>query len=104
MKSHFDSILRKDNFNIKTSFPLGKTGSKELIDLFRQLEGKNIFKEKKIDLNILDSILQKRHLIIHQDRDPGLSEYEVLKYQFYLKELSKEIEKYINKFIKKIAT
>ena len=33
-----------DNLHIKTSFPLGRTGKTELLDLFKQIEGKeNIF-------------------------------------------------------------
>ncbi len=100
--SHFSPNLNQSTFMIKTKYPIGKTGSQELIDLFLQIEGKDIFEGKKIDINILDSILQKRHLIIHQDLDPGLSEYEVLKYQLYLKNLSSLIENYINHFIKKV--
>lgn len=74
-----------DNLKIKTSFPLGRTGKKELLDLFKQIEGKkNIFADdcgnEEIDLNQLDSLLLTRHLIIHQDRfqqtDTKIKEYE----------------------------
>lgn len=63
-----------DALVMRTSFPLGRTGKDELLNLFKQVDGKtNIFidsdtQEEVIDLNQLDSLLLTRHLIIHQDR------------------------------------
>ena len=63
-----------DNLSMRTSFPLGRTGKDELLNLFKQIDGNpNIFinqdtQDEQIDLNQLDSLLLTRHLIIHQDR------------------------------------
>ena len=75
-----------NSLNFKTSFPLGKTGKQELLDLFKQIEGnENIFlnedipEEEIIDLEKLNALLLTRHLIIHQDRfnetDVTIKEY-----------------------------
>lgn len=99
MKKHCDcleSIL--EEFEINTKFPLGKTGTIELIDLFRQLDGRNIF-ENKIDLNTLDSLLNLRHNIIHQDATPALTETVATGYQLYVKNVCQFIDKYLNGYL-----
>ncbi len=89
-----------DNLHIKTSFPLGRTGKTELLDLFKQIEGKeNIFMgengEEIIDLNQLDSLLLTRHLIIHQDRF-NQTENKVEEYNEYIREVVLYCDNYLN--------
>ncbi|KKL12204.1 hypothetical protein LCGC14_2538100 [marine sediment metagenome] len=62
----------------------------------------NIFDNDEIDINTLDGILLKRHLVIHLDRDPGLTDLEVLNYQHYLREMCKYIDGYLNKVLNEI--
>ena len=63
----------EESFMFKTKFPLGKTGKSELVDLFSQIDGDQapFGSFDKDDFNKLDSVLQTRHLIIHQDRFIG---------------------------------
>ena len=63
----------EESFMFKTKFPLGKTGKSELVDLFSQIDGDQAPFDNfgKDDFNKLDSVLQTRHLIIHQDRFTG---------------------------------
>lgn len=99
MKKHCDcseSIL--EEFEINTKFPLGKTGTTELIDLFKQLDGRNIF-ENKIDLKTLDSLLNLRHNIIHQDATPALTETVVTEHQLYVKQVCQTIDEYLNGYL-----
>ncbi len=96
MRSHFIDSSVEDLFLVQTKFPLGKTGQKELVDLFSQIEGKNIFESSAIDLNILDSILLLRHLIIHQDRASELTDGKTIEYLRYLKDLGMFIDQYLH--------
>lgn len=100
---HFSNHKVNDNLFMKVKFPLGKTGKNELIDLFSQIEGKNIFEDANFDINEIDGLLQKRHLIIHQDIYPGITEGDILKYQHYLKNIAKYIDSFMRKFIKDIG-
>ena len=102
LQRHFKKGNIDNSFEIDTSFPLGKTGSNELISLFKQINGMNIFDNDEIDINTLDGILLKRHLVIHLDRDPGLTDLEVLNYQHYLREMCKYIDGYLNKVLNEI--
>jgi hypothetical protein len=95
LRNHYESGPIDECIKINTAFPLGKTGSNELIQLFQQIEGQNIFDTVKVDINVLDGILLKRHLIIHQDRDPSLTDNEVLKYQDYLVNMCQYIDDYL---------
>ena len=63
----------EESFMFKTKFPLGKTGKIELIELLSQIDGNPSPFDgfAKDDFNKLDSILQMRHLVIHQDRFTG---------------------------------
>ena len=89
-----------DELNLKTIFPLGRTGKCELLHLFKQIEGKtNIFidpetQEEIVDLNKLDSLLQTRHLIIHQDRFSE-TEVKVKEYINYLNNVVGYCDKYL---------
>lgn len=97
---HFSNEIIDRRFKINTSFPLGKTGKNELISLFRQISGENIFETTKVDIDVLDGILSKRHLVIHQDIDPGLTEVEIIKFKNYLKKLGKYIHGVLARSIK----
>jgi hypothetical protein len=68
-----------------------------------KINGENIFDTDEIDINILDGLLLKRHLVIHQDHDPGLTDLEVLNYQHYLKEIYKYIGDYLDKILNRIT-
>lgn len=100
---HFSSDKINDNLSIRTKFPLGKTGKNELISLFSQIDGRNIFEDASFDINEIDGLLQKRHLIVHQDISPGLTEGDILKYQHYLKNIAKFIDNFMRKFIQKLS-
>lgn len=85
-----------ESFLFKTKFPLGKTGKGELVDLLSQIDGvQNPFDGfDKDDFNKLDSVLQTRHLIIHQDRFTG-TEATVTSYVTFLKNLVEYIDDYL---------
>lgn len=92
--------LVDDNLKIRTSFPLGRTGRTELLELFKQIEGnENIFVdingEERIDLNQLDSLLHIRHLIIHQDRF-NQTDIRIKEYQQYMIEMAYYCDNYLN--------
>jgi len=95
--SHFRNFNVNDSFLIKNKFPLGKTGKEELKKLFFQIEGKDIF--NNFDIDKLDGILLTRHLIVHQDRDPGLTELKITEYLNYFKDICSLIDKYLNDFL-----
>lgn len=97
--------LVNDDLKIKTAFPLGRTGKDELLDLFKQVEGKdNIFIDENgneaIDLNQLDSLLLTRHLIIHQDRF-NQTENKVEEYNIYIKRVVLYCDNYLSKNLEK---
>lgn len=77
-----------NDFQFATKYPLGRTGKNELIDLLKQIDGDenpfNNFGEERF--NTLDSILQTRHNIIHQDRFNG-TETTVQENLSFLKDL-----------------
>lgn len=70
-----DNVFITDSFRFNTKFPLGKTGKNELIDLLTQIDGDSEpfsnYKSSEFEFDKLDSLLQERHLIIHQDRFSG---------------------------------
>lgn len=86
----------EESFMFKTKFPLGKTGKTELVDLFSQIDGdpSPFDKFDKDDFNKLDSVLQTRHLIIHQDRFIG-TEATVKDSVVFLKNLVEYIDGYL---------
>ncbi len=98
LKGHYSSNRIGDAFKIKTKFPLGKTGKKDMISLFRQIDGINIFESvAKFDINEIDSLFLKRHLIVHQDKCDQLTEKDVLDHQDFLKATGKFIDRYLEK-------
>jgi len=99
LKKHYSLDALGGEFSLKTKFPLGKTGKKDLINLFMQFDGKDIFQSKKVDIDKIDSLFLKRHLIVHQDRCDQLTEHDVLSDQHYLRILAKHIDQYLEKKI-----
>lgn len=96
-----------DNLKIKTSFPLGRTGTEELLSLFKQIEGKdNIFTDENgieiIDINQLDSLLLTRHLIVHQDRF-SQTENTVREYSMYVQQVVLYCDSYLGTCMKKFG-
>ncbi len=85
-----------ETFLFKTKFPLGKTGKGELVDLLSQIDGtQNPFEGFDTDdFDKLDSVLQTRHLIIHQDRFTG-TEATTTSYITFLKNLVEYIDDYL---------
>lgn len=85
-----------ESFMLKTKFPLGKTGKGELIDLLSQIDGnQNPFDNFAADdINKLDSVLQTRHLIIHQDRFTG-TETTITENIKFIKNLVEYIDEYL---------
>lgn len=85
-----------ESFMFKTKFPLGKTGKGELIDLLSQIDGdQNPFENFDADdFDKLDSVLQTRHLIIHQDRFTG-TETTVTDNVSFIKNLVEYIDEYL---------
>lgn len=86
----------QESFMFRTKFPLGKTGKTELVNLLSQIDGDPSPFEgfDKDDFNKLDSVLQTRHLIIHQDRFSG-TETTVKDSVEFLKNLVEYIDGYI---------
>lgn len=91
-----DSQQISNGFYFNTKYPLGKTGKNELISLLKQIDGNTSpfaeFGEDNFDK--LDSLLQTRHLIIHQDRFNGTEETLANSIEF-IKDLVKYIDEYI---------
>lgn len=90
-----DNEVISEDLQLETKFPLGKTGLEELIKLFRQIDGKNIFESLPFDINRLNEILGKRHAIIHEDSNPQLTEEVVIQYRDYLVEFTSYIDQYL---------
>lgn len=98
-----DNYRINNDFRFATKYPLGRTGKKELINLLKQIDGdENPFEDfgnERFDK--LDSVLQTRHNIIHQDRFNG-TEATVKESVEFLKDLVKYIDKYLYSKIKMI--
>lgn len=96
-----ENLVVDEKLKINTSFPLGRTGKGELLGLFKQIDGNdNIFKDKNtgediIDIDQLDSLLQTRHLIIHQDRF-SQTENKIKEYINYLNDVVLFCDNYLN--------
>lgn len=92
-----DDDCRIDNdFQFSTKYPLGRTGKKELVELLKQIDGDenpfDNFGSERFDS--LDSVLQTRHNIIHQDRFNG-TETTVRENLDFLKDLVIYIDEYL---------
>ncbi len=94
-----------ESFRFNTKYPLGRTGTKELISLFKQIKGTDNPFEDFGDDNMarLDSLLQIRHLIIHQDRFLGTDE-TLCENLSFLKKLVTYIDNYLTQCIEEIET
>lgn len=92
-----DTVTINGDFLFNTKFPLGKTGRQELVNLLVQIDGNtDPFNEFGIEkFEKLDSVLQMRHAIIHQDRFSG-TEQTVKENLDFLKELAEYIDEYLD--------
>lgn len=96
-----DEQYANKDLKLKTSFPLGKTGKSELLNLFKQINGdENFFinttsDKKQIDIDQLDSLLLTRHLIVHQDRF-NQTEKKIKEYQLYLFDVTEYCDSYLS--------
>ena len=92
-----DNYQINDDFQFSTKYPLGRTGKKELVNLLKQIDGEENpftnFGNEKFDN--LDSVLQTRHNIIHQDRFNG-TETTVKESIKFLKDLVIYIDEYLS--------
>lgn len=92
-----DNCHINNDFQFATKFPLGKTGKNELINLLKQIDGDenpfSRFGNERFDK--LDSVLQTRHNIIHQDRFNG-TETTVNDNLDFLKDLVIYIDEYLS--------
>jgi len=93
-----DETLIDDNFQMNTKFPLGKNGLNELIDLYKQIEGKDIFENPPFDVNKINEILSRRHNIVHEDKNQQLTEPVIESYKAFLKEVAIYIDGYLKTF------
>lgn len=91
-----DNCQIDNDFQFSTKYPLGRTGKKELVDLLKQIDGDenpfDNFGSERFDH--LDSVLQTRHNIIHQDRFNG-TETTVQENIDFLKALVIYIDEYL---------
>lgn len=98
-----DNYRINDDFYFSTKYPLGKTGKKELVNLLKQIDGEENpfanFGNERFDN--LDSVLQTRHNIIHQDRFNG-TEITVKESIAFLKDLVIYIDGYLSSKIDSI--
>lgn len=92
-----------DKFIFNTKFPLGKTGQQELIELFKQIDGNanpfsrfdEIHTESRFSFDTLNSVLNLRHGIIHQDRFQE-TDMTIQNNLSFIKELVKYIDEYLS--------
>lgn len=99
---HFSNEVNDAYLKLKCKFPLGKTGSSRLRNLFYQINGENIYEVCGIDSNKLDSLLNIRHNVIHKDANPGLTEITVNDYENFLIDFITKIDKYLQDYIQLI--
>lgn len=96
-----DNAVITSDLKFETKFPLGKQGLNELKNLFKQIEGKNIFEDVKFDINKLNEILARRHNIVHEDANDQLTELTVKEYQEFISRVVKHVDKYLRNILKK---
>jgi len=94
-----DDAKIDNNFKFNTQFPMGKQGVNELVELYKQINGENIFEQANLDKNKLNEILMRRHQIIHDDVNHQLTEIKVKEYKIFLEEVVKYIDNYLRNFI-----
>jgi hypothetical protein len=94
-----DSAKIDREFQFDTQFPMGKQGFNELKKLYQQFQGKdNIFATSSLDMNKLNEILNRRHLIVHEDRIQPLTILQMKEYKVFLEELIRYLDKYLGEF------
>lgn len=84
-----------EDLKFDTKFPLGKTGLSDLVKLFKQIKGEDIFQKCTFDINKLNEILARRHAIIHEDSNQQVTEVTVEGYRDYLLEVVVFIDDYL---------
>lgn len=94
-----DTKLIHADMKFETKFPLGATGLGELRKLFKQVDGKDIFLNAKFDIEKLNEILNRRHTIIHEDKNQQITELTVEEYMIFMESVVKHIDKYLFKII-----
>lgn len=92
-----DDAKINESFKFTTKYLIGKTGKNNLKGLLSQIDGdQNPFEGfNKDDFNKLDSVLQTRHLIVHQDRFTG-TETTVEDSITFIKKLVEYIDEYLS--------
>ncbi|MFD2937781.1 HEPN domain-containing protein [Spirosoma flavum] len=93
------TIDGKISFN--TKFPMGKNGLNEITDLFKQIEGKNIFDNVVFDVNKINEILSRRHAVIHEDKNQQITETTIESYLLFLIEVTRHMDQYLRPFLLK---
>ncbi len=97
-----DDEIIPSSMEIIKKYPLGKQGLTELKQLFRQIEGKDIFENVSFDILKLNEILNRRHNIIHEDSNDQLTEVTVKSYKDFIGKVVKHINKYLDTTLKKL--
>jgi hypothetical protein len=110
-KEYYDTVYKhtlsvrkvSDGIFLESSFPMGRTGTGELIDLFKQFNEGNAF-DGKIDLGTLNSMLQIRHSIIHKGIEPSsLTKAMILSYKKYSETFSDFVDGYLDNYLTSIG-
>lgn len=96
-----DESIIDNQIHFNTKFPMGKNGLNEIIDLFKQLEGKNIFDNVPFDVNRINEILSRRHAVIHEDRNQQLTEVTLNTYCEFLTNVARHMDQYLRPFLLK---
>ena len=75
----------------------GKQGVNELIELYKQINGENIFERSSLDKNKLNEILRRRHDIVHDDVNHQLNELKVTEYKTFIEKVVICIDNYLRR-------
>lgn len=95
----FDDAKIDSDFRFNTQFPMGKQGVNELIELYKQINGENIFELMSLDKNKLNEILRRRHDTVHDDVNHQLNELKITEYKTFIEKFVKYIDNYLGQFI-----
>lgn len=93
-----NNFVIQSDIMFETKFPMGKNGLNEIIDLFKQIDGKNIFENSAFDVNKINEILSRCHDIIHEDKNQQITETTIEQYRDFLHVVSKHIDSYLKQF------
>lgn len=94
-----DNSIIDNDFKFSAKFPMGKSGLRELIKLFKQINGEDIFNTPAFDANKINEILLIRHGIIHDDSNPPLTEETINAYKIFLFDVVHHLDDYLEQFI-----